>query len=223
MSAASSGEARTVYRSKADVAYQAIRAAILDGSLPAGSSLNQEQLAVDLGVSTTPLREALRRLENEAFVNMPPHRDAVVAPLEAEELLALYEVRMTLDGLAARLAAGRYDDEDREQMTAAADALSADGDDDPVAANRALHASIYQASHNPVLIAQLDSLWDRSDRYRRAISGIARQPQVVESHRELVETVLSRDGEAAERKMLAHIAEGLESVERAIANGDAGA
>jgi DNA-binding GntR family transcriptional regulator len=204
------------YRSKADVAYDQLRAAILAGDLSAGTALKQEQLALDLGVSTTPLREALRRLESEGFVKMPAHRDAIVAPLDLNELVALYEVRETLDSLAAGLAATRFDEADRAAMTAAASRLGATRAD-PVAANRALHASIYRASHNPVLIAELDSLWDRSDRYRIAIRGIARQPHIVESHRALVATVLSGDAEKARSEMRAHIAEARRSVEEAIA------
>jgi DNA-binding GntR family transcriptional regulator len=204
------------YRSKADVAYDQLRAAILAGDLSAGTALKQEQLALDLGVSTTPLREALRRLESEGFVKMPAHRDAIVAPLDLNELVALYEVRETLDSLAAGLAAQRFDEADRAAMNAAAGRLGATRAD-PVALNRALHASIYRASHNPVLIAELDSLWDRSDRYRTAIRGLARAPQIVESHRALVATVLSGDAKKATSEMRAHIAEARRSVEEAIA------
>jgi DNA-binding GntR family transcriptional regulator len=209
--------APATYRSKADVAYDQLRAAILAGDLPAGTALKQEQLALELGVSTTPLREALRRLESEGFVKMPAHRDAIVAPLDLNELVALYEVRETLDSLAAGLAAKRFDESDRAAMTAAASRLGATRAD-PVAANRALHASIYRASHNPVLIAQLDSLWDRSDRYRIAISAIARQPAVVESHRAIVATVLARDAKGAAEKMRVHINEARRSAEDAIAS-----
>jgi DNA-binding GntR family transcriptional regulator len=204
-------------RSKADVAYDEIRAAILAGDLPPGTVLKQEQLADELGVSTTPLRAALRRLESGGFVSMPSHRDAIVSPLDAGELLALYEVREALDSLAAALAAERYDEADADAMAEAAGRLSEDGGD-PVAANRALHASIYRASHNPVLIAQLDSLWDRSDRYRIAIRGIARRPEVIESHRAIVATVLSRDAKEAAAKMRVHINDARRSAEEAIAS-----
>jgi DNA-binding FadR family transcriptional regulator len=101
-------------------------------------------------------------------------------------------------------------------MNAAAGRLGATRAD-PVALNRALHASIYCASHNLVLIAELDSLWDRSDRYRTAIRGLARAPQIVESHRALVATVLSGDAKKATSEMRAHIAEARRSVEEAIA------
>lgn len=211
------GDGGFPYRSKADVVYDDIRSAILGGDLPPGTVLNQEQLADELGVSTTPVRAALRRLESGGFVNMPSQRDAIIAPLDAGELLALYEIRAELDSLAAALAAERYDEADADAMAEAATCLSDDGRD-PVAANRALHASIYRASHNPVLIAELDSLWERSDRYRIAIRAIAHQPQVIESHRELVAIVLSRDAEQAAAKMRLHINEARRRVEDVIAN-----
>lgn len=203
------------------MAYEQIRSAVLAGELTAGTALNQEELALEIGVSTTPLREALRRLESEGLVKMPPHRDAIVAPLDINELVALYEVREALDSLAAGLAAERHNDADREAMTAAAAQLGKT-QTDPVSANRALHASIYRASHNPVLIAELDSLWDRSDRYRLAIRGIALQKQVVASHRALVATVLSGNSTRAAKEMKQHIAEARRSVEEAIANSSSG-
>jgi DNA-binding GntR family transcriptional regulator len=215
----SSGDDRgpVVYRSKTDATYIELRNRILEGSLAPSESLNQEQLAAELGVSTTPLREALRRLETEGLVQMQPHRDVVVAPLNRADIVSLYEVRRVLDSFAARLAASRHDDEDRRAMEAASKALKSPSED-PVSDNRAFHAAIYRASRNPVLIDVLDSLWDRSDRYRRAISGIARSPQVVQSHLELMQAVLARSPARAEKLMSEHIKSAQESVEQAIAS-----
>lgn len=192
------------YTSKADAAYAEIRNRILDGTLVASEALNQEHLAAELGVSTTPLREALRRLESEGLVLVQPHRDVVVAPLDAEEMVSLYEVREELDSFAAHLAAERYDELDRRAMEVATRQLR-DPRINPVDANRAFHASIYRASHNPALIDLLDKLWDKSDRYRRAISGIARNEDVVESHVALLHTVLDRDADGARHLMREHI------------------
>jgi DNA-binding GntR family transcriptional regulator len=176
----------------------------LSGTLVASEALNQEQLAAELGVSTTPLREALRRLESEGLVLVQPHRDVVVAPLDADEMVSLYEVREALDSLAARLAAEHYDERDRKEMEAAARQLR-DPRIDPVDANRAFHAAIYRASHNEVLSDLLDKLWDKSDRYRRAISGIARDSGVVQSHVDLLHIVLERDADRAHQLMREHI------------------
>jgi DNA-binding GntR family transcriptional regulator len=205
-----------VYRSKTDATYIELRNRILEGSLAASESLNQEQLAAELGVSTTPLREALRRLETEGLVQMQPHRDVVVAPLNRADIVSLYEVRRVLDSFAARLAAIRHDDEDRRNMEAVSKTLKSSSED-PVSTNRAFHSAIYRSSHNPVLIDVLDSLWDRSDRYRRAISGIARNPQVIQSHLELMQAVLAGNPARAEKLMSEHIRAAQEAVEKAIA------
>lgn len=203
------------YNSKADAAYAAIRSRILDGTLVASEALNQEQLAAQLGVSTTPLREALRRLESEGLVLVQPHRDVVVAPLDADEMVSLYEVREVLDSFAARLAAERYDERDQSEMEAASRQLR-DPQIDPVDANRAFHAALYRASHNEVLIGLLDKLWDKSDRYRRAISGIARDDSVVQSHVELLHTVLKRDADRAYQLMREHIRTAHEVLEEVV-------
>jgi DNA-binding GntR family transcriptional regulator len=146
---------------------------------------------------------------------MQPHRDVVVAPLDRADITALYEVRRVLDSFAARLAASRHDEEDRRTIEAASKTLQSLSDD-PVSTNRAFHASIYRASHNPVLIDALDSLWDRSDRYRRAISGIARSPGVIKSHLELMQAVLARNPARAEKLMSEHIKSAQQAVEQAI-------
>jgi DNA-binding GntR family transcriptional regulator len=190
--------------SKADAAYLELRARILDGRLPPASALNQEQLATEFGVSTTPLREALRRLESEGYVHMPAHRDVIVAPLDGLEFSELYDVRACLDALAARLAARQHDDDDRRAIeTALADMRTPRGDS--VSVNRRFHRAIYAASHNQVLISSLDALWDRSDRYRRFTSAFAGSNQTIAEHEELARLILARDEDEAAERMLRHV------------------
>jgi DNA-binding GntR family transcriptional regulator len=209
------GPHRVAYRSKAHAAYQELRRRILEGELEAGVPLNQEQLASELGVSTTPLREALRSLETEGLVRTRTHKDVIVAPLDHGELLQLYQVRSHLDALAARLAAENHDDEARARIEAAATELGHEHTD-PVAANREFHRSIYLASKNEVLISALDALWDRSDRYRRFTRGMADRQDVVAEHRAIAEAVLSGDGKRAERMMLAHLREAQQAISNAV-------
>jgi DNA-binding GntR family transcriptional regulator len=192
------------YRSKTDAAYVELRRRILDGRLAPSRPLNQEQLAAELGISTTPLREALRRLESEGFVLMPAHRDVVVKPLDPAELQVLYDVRRELDAFAAFLAATNHDDEDAERMRGACADLRA-GTDDPILLNRSFHRAVYVASHNNVLIEMLDTLWDRSDRYRRFTESFASDPGVIEEHEAMLQTILRRDAERARQLMHSHI------------------
>lgn len=194
-----------VYRSKAHVAYLEVRHRIVTGELKAGSTLNQEQLAAELGVSTTPLREALRKLESEGFVRGRSHKDVHVAPLDPEEVTEIYAVRANLDALAARLAAENLDDESRAQIEEAAAALGNENDPDPVATNRDFHRAIYTASKNETLVEVLDGLWDRSDRYRRFTRSIADAKDVIAAHNELAEAIFSGNGKASEKRMLQHL------------------
>lgn len=207
------------YRSKTDAAYVEIRRRILDGRLAPSRPLNQEQLAAELGISTTPLREALRRLESEGFVLMPAHRDVVVKPLDPMELQVLYEVRRELDAFAAFLAATNHDDEDAERMRAACADLRA-GSDDPILLNRSFHRAVYVASHNNVLIELLDTLWDRSDRYRRFTESFASDPGVIEEHEVMLQTILRRDADGARQLMHSHIGHATEMMIEALLRRD---
>jgi DNA-binding GntR family transcriptional regulator len=193
------------HQSKSGAVYAELRQRILDGALAPSAQLNQEQLAAELGVSTTPLREALRRLESERLVTMAAHRDVVVAPLDPEEMISVYEVREELDPLAAALAAERHSDEQAAEIEAATARLGDASEPDQLGVNRAYHGAIYGACGNPILIELLDVLWDRSDRYRRAV-GMATDPTIVAEHREIAEAVLGRRAQDARSLMQRHIA-----------------
>src|SRR3954470_16437749 len=107
------------YATKSDFAYLRVRELILSGELEPGAVINQATLARTIGISTTPLREALRRLKQQGLVQLDAHRDARVAPLDAEEARDLLELRLSLDPLAASLAAQRRTSQDIAEMRAA--------------------------------------------------------------------------------------------------------
>lgn len=198
--------------SKADVAYAHIRQRILDGSLEAGSPLAQYDLAAELGISITPLREAVRRLSGEGWIRLDTHRNARVAELDLHEARQLLEARRALEPAAVALAAERRTDEDVVRMQAALERLrpvTRKWGEPALAAHRELHRSLYAASHNDVVVRMLDDLWDKSDRYRRV--GLHLPPggedrtRDFEEHHELVRLVVARDAAAAVELMSAHI------------------
>lgn len=200
------------FATKSELAYVRVRELIIGGSLAPGTVLAQAALARQIGVSTTPLREALRRLAQQGLVELDAHRDARVAPLDAAEARDLVELRQSLDPLAAGLAAARRTADDLAEMRTALDALEAlpaDPSPGQLAGHRRFHAAIYRASHNRLLVQSLDGLWDKTDRYRRHALQEERSPaelaQRAEEHRLLLEAVQDRDGDAATALMQRHV------------------
>lgn len=206
------GEPIGRYSTKSDFAYAEVRNRIVTGTYQPGAVLNQAALAAELGISTTPLRESLRRLKSEGLVELDAHRDAHVTELSAEEARDLLEIRLALDPLAAALAAERRTKDDLAQMRAALAELEPLPDNPGVidlVAHRRFHRALYCASHNELLISDLDGLWDKADRYRRVgLEERRRQPERDDTaleHRDLFAAVTAGDREGAHDLMLQHI------------------
>ncbi|MFJ9033020.1 GntR family transcriptional regulator [Streptomyces sp. NPDC102274] len=196
-----------LFLSKSDLAYAELRGRILSGDLPAGSRLAQYELAESLGMSITPLREAIRRLSSEGLVDVETHRDVRVSSMNSDEARQLFEVRLSLDPTAAELAAVRRTDEDIAAMRAAVGRLlpvTRQWGEEALTAHRTFHQALYRASHNDVLIGLLDDLWDKSDRYRRL--GLELPPgdeprtRDLQEHHRLVALIV--DGQAAQAAQL---------------------
>lgn len=154
------------FQTKSDAAYAEIRARVLRGDLAPGSSIDQEKVAVALGISTTPLREALRRLEAEGWLDASAHREIRVSPLSVTELNELYQTRFELDPLAAALACDHVTDDQITELRQLAKEPQRATALEQLDTNRLLHRRIYAAGGNTVLTQILDQLWDRCDRYR---------------------------------------------------------
>lgn len=200
------------FMSKADVAYAQIRDHILAGVLPAGSKLSQYDLAADMGISITPLREAIRRLSGEGLIVLDTHRNARVATMDFDEARQLHETRRAIEPAAVELAAERRTDADIDRMREALKALkpvTRTWGELALAAHRELHQALHHASHNAVMIRLLDDLWDKSDRYRRAgmelPPGNELRTRDFEEHGQLVELVIAQESEAAGKLMRSHI------------------
>ncbi|WP_445258996.1 GntR family transcriptional regulator [Nocardioides aurantiacus] len=200
------------FTSKADVAYADLRAQILDGRLPAGSTLEQYRLAEALGISITPLREAIRRLSGEGWVVLDAHRNSRVADLDLDEGRDVLEARRVVEPAAVAMAARRRTDADVAAMTAALEDLlpvTRRSGEPALAAHRAVHEALYRACHNDVLVRVLDDLWDRSDRYRRVglqlPPGAGPRTRDLEEHHALVSLVVAGEADEAERLMASHV------------------
>ncbi len=189
------------FATKSELAYRRVRDLILSGDLHPGAVLQQAALARRIGMSTTPLREALRRLKQEGFVELDAHRDARVASLDAAEARELLELRLALDPYAASLAAQRRTEEDLaaiEGALASLEVLPRTPTPAQLAGHREFHAAIHRASRNRLLVEALDGIWDKTDRYRRHALEVDRSAEEKEAravaHRRMFEAV--RDGDA---------------------------
>lgn len=198
---------------KSAYAYDELRRRILTGQIKPGSVFSQTMLAQELGVSTTPLREALRRLAAEGMVQLDSHRDARVTPLTADEARNLYVIRENLDPLAAALAATSRTPDDVSSIEAALKRLtplSDSSDLDALTAHRNFHRAIYMASHNPLLIGILEGLWDKADQYRQIglqnqQDSSADQDRVQQEHVQIAEAVIAGQADRAREVMQRHV------------------
>lgn len=197
---------------KSDYAYRVLREQILDGTFASGATVPLREVAADYGMSTTPLREALRRLDAEGLVTLDNHKNARVAELRADEARDLLEMRRSLDPLAAGLAAERRSSEELRAIRAAAEHLAplpVEATLEQLIAHRELHTAIYRASHNELLIATLDTLWDKADRYRmlalKEDRGDAARELKRQEHDRMVELIAARDASGVADLMLRHI------------------
>jgi DNA-binding GntR family transcriptional regulator len=201
-----------LFETKSDYAYRQVRDRILSGELQPGAVIQQRELASRIGISTTPLREALRRLKSEGLVELDAHRDARISPLRAEEARDLLELRKSLDPLAAGLAAQRRTNADIQAIRSALarlEPLPTPPAIGQLVAHRNFHAAVYRASHNDLLIDALEGLWDKADRYRRLALQSERtqaaRNRKAHEHQLLADHIAAGESDAAASLMEAHI------------------
>ena len=197
------------YKPLREIVFESMRDAILNGVLKPGERLMEIQLAEELGVSRTPVREAIRKLELENFVVMIPRKGAYVAGVSLKDVADVFEIRSALEGLAAGLAAERVTDEELEQME---QALLFRGNEAEISLEQIVksdtdfHALVYRASRNERLIQILENLREQIQRFRSTSLAVpGRNKLAIEEHRMIVEALRNHDSEAAQSLAMAHI------------------
>lgn len=179
-------------------AYEQIRDAILSGAYEGGRVLSENALAAEFGTSRTPVREALHRLELEKLIERGP-RGALVRATSPEEILDIYDVRVTLEGSAAQRAAEHATALDLVRLRARQDDMRALTDPSRRAAsNHAFHEALWAASHSPTLIDLLDRLGLHLRRYPTStLDDDDRWATALTEHDELIDAIERRDPAAA--------------------------
>lgn len=193
-----------------DVVFNTLRQAILYGKLQPGERLMEITLANRLGVSRTPVREAIRKLELEGLVIMIPRKGAQVAPITEKDLNDVLEVRLALEELAMASACARVTDEQLEEIgkaQAAFEACMNCGDVSKLAqADETFHELFYQATGNQRLIQIVNNLREQIYRYRvEYLKDGKVRTSLAEEHRELYQALNDRDAGRAVECMKRHI------------------
>jgi DNA-binding GntR family transcriptional regulator len=199
-------------KSASAVATELIRAAILDGRLEPGRRLKEEELARELGISRTPVREALLVLQTEGLLESAPNRGATVRSYEAEDLDDLYQLRAVLEGFAARRAALRISEDGIEQLRESCErfVVLRDGDDiaDLVEENLFFHTTILEAAGSERLAQMVRKVIEVPLVYRSYFWYSPEQKLISEHyHRQLTSAFSARDAERAELVMKEHVLE----------------
>lgn len=204
--------------------YEIIKDRILSAELPPGTRLKDNELARTFGVSNTPVREAIRELEKDGLIETIPYRGRFVKKMSIEETSEVYDVRMALEALAARLAVKRITESQLEEMEKAVQeyAIASERDDITAGleADLAFHDLIVQASGNSTLLQVLRDLANRIQVLRQLDKGKMRRKQSLEDHKAILRALKERDEEKAEVQVCRHIAKGKENVVKLLAAGE---
>ncbi|MBO3443945.1 MULTISPECIES: GntR family transcriptional regulator [Clostridia] len=214
------------YKPLRDVVFENLREAILEGKLKPGQRLMEVQLAEQLGVSRTPVREAIRKLELEGLVVMLPRKGAYVANMSLKDIIDVLEIRASLEGLAASLAAERINPDDIkkleiivkefEELTIASDV------DTLLKKDVEFHECIFKATNNKKLHQLINSLWEQVYRFRVTyISDYDSSLSIVNEHKLILEAIKKGDNELAKKHAREHIEKAEQfMIERAMNNKD---
>lgn len=198
------------YKPLREIVFQYLREAILEGKLEPGRRLMEIQLAEELGVSRTPVREAIRKLELEGLVIMVARKGAYVADVSVKDMIEVLEIRGALEGLAASLAAERMTDEDIEGLKQIASEFKRchleKNVEGMVERDIEFHDKIFASTRNEKLYQMYQSLREQVYRFRvRYISEYNKSKELVEEHEKILQMIAERDGKRAYTYGMEHI------------------
>ena len=187
-----------------------IENAIREGILLPGDPIDEAEIAAQYKVSRTPIREALIQLQAQGMLNSLPRGGMVVAKMNLQQLLSLWELLAELEGVAVRLACQRMTLGERKTIRAHHEQSRVVADADDFAgwqeSNLGFHELIYRATRNPYLRQEVLRMRARTGYYRRhAFGALGQTKSSFEQHQQIVEAFMVNDGDAASASMLAHM------------------
>jgi DNA-binding GntR family transcriptional regulator len=196
--------------SRGEFAYTRLKASIRAGELKPGQRIRENEMASQLDMSRTPVREALRRLEADGLLTFAPYRGMVISELDHQAVMELYQMREVLEGTAAGLAARHASEAEIGilQDLVAADKGSAADPKEVSTHNRQFHGAVYRAAHNRYLLKTLNVLGDAMALLgMTTMSLTGRSDTAREEHAAIVTAISAHDPAAAENAARKHIRE----------------
>lgn len=199
------------YRPLRDLVFESLKEAILSQKLRPGERLLENELAEELGVSRTPIREAIRRLEQEGLVVMLPRKGAYVAGISLKDIHEVYEIRAALEALALELAATYITDEELDELALQVEEEEALTDagrlNEIIFIDSSFHDLIYQYARNNKLTQFVDILQEQFKRFRALPLGAsARSNTALEEHQQILAALKAHDSALAADLAKKHIA-----------------
>lgn len=212
---------RNVYLPLRDIVCSTLREAILKGELKPGERLAEVQLAAKLGVSRTPIREAVRMLEQEGLAVTIPRKGAEVAKMTEKDMEDILQIRESLDELAVQAACDKMTEEQLVNLAFAMknfeNSVQAGNLEKIAAYDMEFHDIIYEAADNPKLAAILNNLGEQIYRYRAEyLKEKENYPMLVEEHAKIVAALKQRNKENVTAAMHSHIRNQAEAVKNII-------
>ncbi|MFW7343712.1 GntR family transcriptional regulator [Pollutimonas sp. H1-120] len=193
---------------QAGQAYIELKQRIVSGEFGPEDRLREVELSERLGMSRTPVREALKRLEDEGLLTHQPRKGLLITTLDQQSITQLYSLREILEGGAARFAAKHADDIEIDNMRAILE--DSKNGADPIKSNYDFHQAIYAASHNQFLIKAINNLIDSTALLGQSTLAHTGRPALAyQEHMTLFNAIAARDADHAEQEARSHIRQAL--------------
>ena len=209
------------YQPLRETVCEALRDAIRRGILEPGERLMEVQLAEELGISRTPVREAIRKLEQEGYVIMMPRRGTYVSDVSVKDVKEIFEIRSALESLSTELATVRIEPDELEKLQSLL--VEIEGHiknkdiDKIVATDIEFHGLLYQVSRNERLVAIISNLKEQLARFRTlSMSYPGRLQETLQEHRAMVEAIAAGDANAAREAAERHMEQAEETLLKAM-------
>jgi DNA-binding GntR family transcriptional regulator len=184
--------------------YNKLRQGIIKGKLKPGQKVVMADLAKTFGLSETPVREAIRRLESEGYIDFTPHTGAIVTKIDEGELVEIYLIRIALEELATRLASPHITEKDidflNKKNREMEMAIQQNRYEILAGINKLFHLRIYKAAPFPRLYKMICDLWDTFERWPSVFSYVPeRAAASVEEHKKIIQALQTRDTDRADQ------------------------